>query len=249
VEAANYFGREGERFQTAAWLDPSHPSIGKSDRWDGVRFYQAVKVDGSKARVAARLSDQTPLLLEKQIGEGRALVFASTLDNIANDLPIHPAFVPFIEQTSRYLARLDDGQASFAVGSYLDLRDAREKGASIEVLDPKGERAMSLDEATKAQNILLGRAGFYEVRRPNKRDDLVAVNADRRESDLSVLPAETVTLWENTGITKAGEGSIAGDEQSKPVSVWWYVMLLVLGLAVAESVLGNRHLAVDKEAA
>jgi hypothetical protein len=29
----------------------------------------------------------------------------------------------------------------------------------------------------------------------------------------------------------------------------WYVMLAVLALAVAESLLGNRHLSVDKEAA
>jgi hypothetical protein len=37
--------------------------------------------------------------------------------------------------------------------------------------------------------------------------------------------------------------------EQKPLSLWWYVMLAVLALAAAESYLGNRHLAVDKEAA
>jgi hypothetical protein len=251
VQEARYSGREGERFQTAAWLDPAHPSIGKDDRWEDVKFYQAVRVDSGKSRVAARLSDQTPLLMEKQVGEGRVLVFASTFDNIANDFPIHAAFVPFIEQTARYLARLDEGQANLLVGSYLDLRSVQERGASVEVIDPSGARALSLEEAARAQNIQLARAGFYEVRRPNKRDDLVAVNADRRESDLAPVPPDTLALWENTGnkaVAPAGN-AVAGEEESKPVSVWWYIMLCVLALAVAESLLGNRHLAVDKEAA
>jgi hypothetical protein len=42
-------------------------------------------------------------------------------------------------------------------------------------------------------------------------------------------------------------GSVAGEQ--KPLSLWWYVMLLVLLLTVAESLLGNQHLSVDKEAA
>ena len=54
--------------------------------------------------MAARLGDQTPLLLDQQLGEGHVLVFASTFDNIANDFPLHSSFVPFVEQTARYLA-------------------------------------------------------------------------------------------------------------------------------------------------
>jgi hypothetical protein len=33
------------------------------------------------------------------------------------------------------------------------------------------------------------------------------------------------------------------------VDLWWYVMILALILAIAESLVGNRHLAVEKEAA
>ena len=51
-------------------------------------------------------------------GEGHVLVFASTFDNIANDFPLHPAFVPFIEQTARYLAAgMEARPAQFTVGS------------------------------------------------------------------------------------------------------------------------------------
>jgi hypothetical protein len=40
-----------------------------------------------------------------------------------------------------------------------------------------------------------------------------------------------------------------GAEESKPFSLWWYVILAVLALAIAESLVGNRHLAIEKEAA
>jgi hypothetical protein len=248
IGEARYAGREGARFQTAAYLDASHPSILKADRWDDVKFYQVIHVTPGSERVAARLSDQTPLLLDQQIGEGHVLVFASTFDNIANDFPIHASFVPFIEQTARYLGRLDNGPSSVLVGTFEELRDSKEKGAAVDVVDPKGERALSLEEATKAQNIQFGIAGFYDIRRPNGRNELVAVNSDRHESDLTPVSPDSLALWQNTAQGTAGGESTTTAEQ-KPLSLWWYAMLVVLALAVAESLLGNQHLSVDKEAA
>ena len=108
--------------------------------------------------------------------------------------------------------------------------------------------ALSLEEATKTQNIKLASEGFYEVRRPSGHHDLVAVNADRRESDLEVLPRETLALWQNTGQAQVAAG-VGGEAEKKPQPFWWYLMMAVLLLAVAETVVGNWHLAVDKEAA
>ena len=70
------------------------------------------------------------------------------------------------------------------------------------------------------------------------------MNPDRQESDLEIIPQETLTLWENTahGVGSATEG---GDAEKKPREFWWYVMLAVLTVAIAESLLGNRHLAVE----
>jgi hypothetical protein len=243
-----YSGREGDRFQVASWLDTSHPSILKNDRWDDVKFLRAIRVDPAGARVVAKLTDQTPLLLDQQMGEGHVVVFASTFDNIDNDFPLHSSFVAFVDQTARYLARMDSGPPSVAVDSFAELRDSKEKGAAVDVLDPKGERALSLDEATKAQNIQFTLAGFYDIRRPNGRNELVAVNADRRESDLTPATPDTLSLWQNTANgTAEAEATATGDQ--KPLSLWWYVMLAVLALTVAESLLGNRHLSVDSEAA
>jgi hypothetical protein len=248
IEESRYSGREGDRFQAAAWLDTSHPSILKDDRWDDVKFLRAMRVAPGEARVVARLTDQTPLLMDQQMGEGHVLVFASTFDNLDNDFPLHSSFVPFVDQTARYLARMDSGPPAVMVGSFAELRDSKEKGAAVDVVDPKGDRALNLDEATKAQNIQFTMAGFYDIRRPNGRNELVAVNADRRESDLTPTSPESLVLWQNTANGTAEAGGPAAGEQ-KPLSLWWYVMLAVLALTVAESLLGNQHLSVDKEAA
>jgi len=248
VNGTRYFSRDGDRFQTAAWLDEGHPSIQNARHWDDVKFYQAVNVNAAGSLVAARLGDETPLLIEKRLGEGRVLIFASTFDNISNDFPLHASFVPFVEHTANYLSHQEEGPPSYMVGAYLDLRQAQERGAAVEVLDPRGARALTLEEATRAQNMPLAMAGFYDVKRPNGRHDLVAVNVDRRESDLDMIAPETLALWQNTA-QGPGVQAQSGEENAapKPLEFWWYVLIAVLVLAIAESLLGNRHLTVGSE--
>src|SRR5450755_3600315 len=223
VTEQRYYGRDGDRFQTAAWLDTGHPSILNAQHWDDVKFYQAVRISTVTAQVAARLGDDTPLLLEKQVGEGRVLVFASTFDNISNDFPLHASFVPFIQHTANYLARREEGPGNYEVGSYLDLRQAREQGAAVEVLDPDGKHPLSLKEAVTTQSFQVNREGFYEIRRANGRVEMVAVHADRRESDLASVPRETLDLWHSTGRgpdTNSANSEAVG--QPRPQSLWRY---------------------------
>ena len=127
IEEARYAGREGERFQTAVWLDRSAPIHFERRPLGRRQVHQAIRVAPGDARVVARLTDQTPLLLDHQVGEGHVMVFASTFDNMDNDFPLHASFVPFIEQTARYLARWTGGPPSVMVGSFEELRDSKEK--------------------------------------------------------------------------------------------------------------------------
>jgi len=249
IHETRYASRDTARFEAAAILDAAHPATRRASNWAGVKFYRSARLEPGADRVLARLSDDTPLLVERQMGDGRVLTFASTFDNLGNDFPLHTGFVPFVDETAHYLAGLDDRPVNFTVGSYLDLRTGRgPAGAAIEVLDPHGTRAMTLSESTLAQNIQLTEQGFYEVRRPNRRNELIAVNPDRRESDFDVIPPETLALWQNTGQGSRVASPASGEVERKPLDFWWYVMILVLALAVAESFVGNKHLTVDKEA-
>ncbi len=241
--------RNTDRFQGATSVDLSHPALSRTNSFDGVKFYQTIQVVPGKSRVLAKLTDQTPLILEKKIGEGRALVFASTFDNIANDFPLHTSFVPFIEQSAYYLSGVEKSAADIAVDSYLELRTSKDQGTSVEVLDPDGKRALSLTESTSAQNFRLPREGFFEVRRANGRHELIAVHADRRESDLTVIPKETLALWQNMGMgadQQNGPGG-PGTPRTAPWSLWWYFALALLIVSLFESLFASRYLVAENQ--
>lgn len=246
IGESRYASREGERFLAAGEVDSTHPAVGRTGGFDGVRFYQAVRLDAGKARVVAKLAEGSPLLLERRMGEGRVLVFASTFDNVSNDLPLHASFIPFVEQAAHYLSGFESAPAQYAVDSFVELRAARDSGTAVDVLDPDGKRALSLKEAGTAQSFRLPREGFYELRRANGRHELIAVHADRRESDLDIVPKETLALWQGTGTAAPGAGGTA-DEAQKPYSLWWYFALALLIASFIESLFASRYLSAEQQ--
>jgi hypothetical protein len=245
---SRYYSRTNDRFLSVGEADPSYPSVAKADHWSGVKFYFAVRVDPGDARVAVRLTDQMPVLLEKKMGEGSVLLFTSGLDNLANDFPLHPIFVPFVEQTARYLSGTENRSGARTVDSFLELRSSKEQSVSVEVVDPDGHRPLSLKEASSAETYQLTRAGFYELQLANGRHDILGVNPERRESNLDVIPDETLALWRG-GSGGAAQSAAASqtEAQTKPFSVWWYIMILALATALAESLVANRHLGVQQQ--
>jgi hypothetical protein len=242
VLESHSYSRDGAGFLTVGEADREHPSFRKADGWAGVKFYFAVRVSEANSQVIARLADQTPLLLEKRLGEGHVLLLASGLDNLTNDFPLHPAFIAFIDGTARYLSGLQDGGGAWVVNSPIELRATRQNTASIEVIGPDGRKALSLDQTASAQTLPLQRAGFYEIRRAGGRSNVIGVNPDRRESDLDVLPDDVLSLW------RAGKGenqqAQAGPAQAPaaPRELWWYLMLAALAAALAESLFASRYL-------
>jgi hypothetical protein len=254
IETRDY-NRVPDRYMAVGSSDSSYPAVAKAGGWPGVKFFYALDVDPgagpNAARVIVRLGDQTPLLLEKRIGEGRVVLLTSGLDNLTNDFPLNPAFVPFIEQTARYLAGSERQGGARTVDAYLDLRNARESGQSVEVTDPDGKRPLTLREAASAQSFQLTQAGYYQLRLANGRQDEVGVNPDPKESNLDVIPGDVLTLWRGNRGQSSQAASASGPANSNrtPESFWWYVMLLVLIAAVAESVVASGYLGTQREEA
>jgi hypothetical protein len=251
IETRDY-SRVPDRYMAVGSSDSSYPSVAKAEGWQGVKFFYALNVDPDDGRVIVRLGDQTPLLLEKRLGEGRVVLLTSGLDNLTNDFPLHPAFVPFIEQTARYLAGSERQGGARPVDAYLELRNAKEKGQGVEVTDPEGKRPLTLGEAASAQSFQLTEAGYYQLRLANGRQDEVGVNPDPKESNLDVIPDDVMALWQGKGGAPSQEASAApaspaATPHKTPQTIWWYVMLLVLASAVAESVLASRYLGTQRE--
>jgi hypothetical protein len=252
IEARDYT-RVPARYMGVGSSDSSYPGVAKADGWRGVKFFYALDVDPGDARVVVRLGDQTPLLLERRIGEGRVALLTTGFDNLTNDFPLHPAFVPFIEQTARYLAGSERQGGARTVDAYLELRTAREQSQGVEITDPEGKRPLTLREATSAQSFQLTEAGYYQLRLANGRRDEVGVNPDPKESNLDVIPDDVLALWQgNAGeasqqAANVHKGPDPATPQKTPQTLWWYVMLLLLASAVAESVIASRYLGTQRE--
>jgi hypothetical protein len=219
--------------------------------WAGTKIYYAIAVDPSHARVAARLSDGTPFLLERQIGEGHLLLFASGFDNITNDLPLHPVFVSFIDKTSRYLAGMEQHSGARVVDSFVQLRhslDVSGRNTTSEIIDPQGRRPLSLNEARTIQVFRLAQTGFYQIHFPNGHDGILGVNPDRRESDLEPISTDLQMLWTGSnGASLEADKKNATGEKYQHIRLWWYVMLLALVVAIAEIALSSRYLVTQRE--
>jgi hypothetical protein len=262
ILTTRHYSRDTERFVAVGQTDSAYAPAGTPEEWEGVRFYYATAVDERGSRVAARLQDGTPLLLEKPVGEGRVMVFASGFDNLTSDLPLHPVFVALVERMVRHLAGNDMRSGPHRVDDIIALRSAKEQAVGVDVTEPSGKRPFSLQEAVSTQSFQVSHAGFYEVHLANGRQDLIGVNADRRESDLMPMPDDVQALWRGSGNSNGGSG--AGSLQGTvppaappterlaqvtavPRSLWWYAMLCVLAAALAESVIGGRYLATLRD--
>jgi hypothetical protein len=190
-------------------------------------------------------------LLERRIGNGRVLLWTSTLDLEWNDLPLKSVFLPFVHQMARTLASYRDKPSWLTVGEVLEpARPAPVPGATRAVaprvvLTPSGER-VALDG--EGPDVLeLSEQGFYEVRAQG-RDAAPAVtvasNLDLAESDLTSMDPQELAAGATGragGSAAAGSNVVATDqEHERNQRIWWYLLFagaLILGL---ETLIGNR---------
>jgi Aerotolerance regulator N-terminal/von Willebrand factor type A domain len=86
------------------------PSLG------GIRFTRTWDLNEDGWVVLARFTDGRAALMERRVDEGRVLLFASDLGHAWNDFPVHPAFVPFIHETIRYVTRARRSPRELFVG-------------------------------------------------------------------------------------------------------------------------------------
>jgi len=222
-------------------IDTSHPALVGLDTIRAARFNgHAAIEETTDDRVLIRLENGDPLLLERPLGNGRLLVYTSSLDREWNDLPKEPAFVAFVAGLSDYLL----GGAGFtneaALGSTLALQAMGMSGGQI--FDPDGESALQFG----GTDVLLDKLGFYELVGGGRRE-LVAVNFDVRESDLTSADAETLMRWQNLGhAAEAGAATQGAVVERVQVPIGLWLLVLVFLAAVVESGLGNWHLRIRR---
>ena len=240
----------------------------RSGDFSTARFYSYRALKAAKdATVLARFDTGEPALVEKAIGRGRVVMYASTLDLSWNDLALKPVFLPFVHQLGRHLSGFREQPAYLTIGEVLDI-DAAETAAGATssasrsesgrtVLAPSGHRRdLSVKPAspTSAPGATVGRSaalelveqGFYEVRGPGRDAGPVivaAANVNLSESNLEAMdPKELVAGVTGNGAPgSTGAQDVLPDEaQELAQRVWWYLLFAGILLLIAETVLAQR---------
>ncbi len=265
---AGHFGAVTDHARVArlGFLDYTHPIFEvfggpRGGDFARARFFRSRSITvGPEDQVLARFDDGSVALVERRIGQGRVLVWASTLDASWNDLAVQPVFLPFMHQLVRYLGGHRERVPWFSAGQVLDLSDpegtAFASGAEQELslseeqvaLTPKGG-SLVLPPGEAPRFLALDEQGFYQVRPPGSdpaRPFTVAVNVEVAESELeSVDPTElasSVAAREAdsaTGTAGLLPTEVREQDQERRQSLWRLLLVGALVLLLIETVVSN----------
>jgi hypothetical protein len=180
-----------------------------------VRFHRVTRVRASeRARVLARFSNGGVALLECPAGQGRVLLFASDLNNRWNDFPLHPTFVPFVHEITRYLSAARERPREYLVGDAP--ADVPRRPGVVTISDPEAGTA-----------------------RPAVRR--IAINVDTSESDPArVTAAEFAAAITHMNETAAGQARSEARQQEDRQRLWQVALALMLATLAAEGLLATR---------
>ena len=240
-QAARLLGGPGPgRSVSVGQIETSHAALAGLETLRAARFTRfAAVAELPEDEVLIRLETGDPLLIERSIGDGRLMLYTSSLDREWNDLPKEPAFVPFIAGVSDHLL----GGAGFtneaALGSVLALGAMGMTGGQI--FNPAGEPVLRLG----GTDVLLEEIGFYRLEGAG-RLELVAVNFDARESDLEPVTAGEIERWQALGRAAAESPGSGVMTERVRVPIGYWILFLLLAAAIVESGLGNWHLKVRR---
>jgi hypothetical protein len=195
-------------------------------------------------KVLARFTNGAAALVEASIGNGRTLLYTSTLDLDWNELPIHRGFLVLMQQAVGHLARKHSSShdTDHAVGASVVLPTADLK--RLEVRGPDGIGAVfEGDRIAGRSSVRFGktdRPGIYRVIGTDQtgatrdRDELAfVVNVDPHGSDLTPAPPSVLPA-SGTG---AGDAPV---DDSRRIELWHGLAAALLLLLLAEGLLVQR---------
>jgi hypothetical protein len=219
----------------------------RSGDFSSARIYAYRNVSALKnSQVLARFDAGAPAVIERRVGTGRVMLWASTVDTTWSDLPIKPVFLPFIHRTVEHLANYREARPWLTVGQVLDPDVAAgPKAETVQriVLTPSGKRVPVEDEGTDVME--LTEQGFYEIRssKADSEAGVVAANVDPAESDLTPIDPKEIAaaaVGDPSGAEAARSVPLTPEAQEKNQRLWWYLLCAGIILLGADTLLSNR---------
>jgi hypothetical protein len=234
-------------------------SAPRSGDFTTARFYRyRALTPQAGASVSARFDDGSPAMVERPVGIGRVVVWASSLDSYWTNLPLQPVFLPFVHQLGKHAGRYIDPRPSFTTGEVLDLSRHGELTAPFlggRAADTLTELTLESPSGVKQRVTATGpnhlatlhERGFYELRgrdTPVGSGRPIAVNVDPAESDLSHLDPQDLVAAVTSAKAQEQAGSdfnaATPQDQERRQRLWWYLLLVAVLVLAGETAVSNR---------
>lgn len=192
------------------------------------------------ADVLMQFDNSEAALVERSVGAGRVILFASTLDLEWNNLALQGLFLPFVHETLRHLVRSETKQRAYQVGDSFSL-------------DPSGTAEVVTATDSEGNDIVFANDSFVITA---DKPGLIEAVVDGLEISyaVNILPEESIftrtavaTLYDaiinpDTSPYQSREVRTARliEELERPQRLWWWILSLVMLLLLAEAVIANR---------
>ncbi len=245
-----------------AALNEKHPALagfsgGKLGSLTGIRFSKRYQVDPGEAEVLMQDAAGNPLLMEKIFGQGRVMLFTSSIDRDWSNFPLQPAYLPWLYRIVSYLAQPGTQRANFLnTGQIVKLPASVTQLQTLQVFKPDGtagyQQADPLENDVKTPDTFTDtdQAGLYVVRFATDPDTanpqmIFAANLPAEESQLrSLLPDEVKSIaGPDNPVIFIDDPESAGSavlQARRGYGVWDLLLWAALIVALTEPLLASQ---------
>ena len=240
--------RSAARFAEVDW---DHPALAvfsgpAREGLESVRTfrYMLLKPERKDAssRVLVRFEDGSPALVEARRGQGRVMLFTSTVDREWSDWSIRTSFLPAMQRIAAFLAGGLEERRDWPTPVFAPrILPAPEGIQVVSLLGPDG-RERRVEATSGAASVTPDVPGLWQVkvRREGKEalDPTLAfaVWPDPRESDMRRLEPSELTAW----FGGESHARVAGDRparEGRDIPLWSWLLVVAVAAFLAEGLL------------
>lgn len=196
------------RLSDVVWSHPIlsrlfDPTLGDLSQVSFLSYYRMeLMPGGGSGQVLATIAGQQPAIIERELGEGRVVLFNTSPNDVWTDLPRRKSFVPLMD---RLVAHLSGGlnRRVFEAGSAvtLPLPDAK-SDTTITLTSPSGQKYEPRPRAVVGRVVMqmenAAEAGVYSVdyqAADGPRSFRFVVQVGGRDGTLARADDQTLTSW------------------------------------------------------
>ncbi|HWQ92436.1 MAG TPA: VWA domain-containing protein, partial [Clostridia bacterium] len=210
-----------------------------------VTLHQHVTLKSAQAIPLLFGQNGVPVLFQSTRFPGKLFVAAFVMDRAHTSWPVHPTFIPFLDQILQAARGGDSTPSDYAPGEVAQVRvPAPETHDEIVLWDSQKELARSPLRDHTARLRVPEVPGLYYLRFPgsDRMEQIIAVNPPAKESHLVFASAPpNLPSWQ---LTSAGKEAVSkpaperiGTSTILQQRLWWWMVLGCLGALMLEMLL------------